>query len=70
MTGDPSKFLSLKLKNEGFVTYGDNNKGKILGHGNIGNSSSSALIENVLLVDGLVMVDDYSRFTWVMFLAN
>nr|KYP31713.1 Retrovirus-related Pol polyprotein from transposon TNT 1-94 [Cajanus cajan] len=35
MTGDPSKFLSLKLKNEGFVTYDDNNKGKILGYGNI-----------------------------------
>nr|KYP34823.1 hypothetical protein KK1_044175 [Cajanus cajan] len=53
MTGDPSEFSSLKLKNEGFVTYGDNNKGKILGHGNIGNSSSSTLIENVLLVEGL-----------------
>nr|KYP34086.1 Copia protein [Cajanus cajan] len=53
MTGDPSKFSSLKLKNEGFVTYGDNNKGRILGHGNIGNSSSLTLIENVLLVEGL-----------------
>nr|KYP31481.1 hypothetical protein KK1_048179 [Cajanus cajan] len=53
MTGDPSKFSSLKLKKEGFVTYGDNNKGKILGHGNIGNSSSSTLIENVLLVEGV-----------------
>nr|KYP40182.1 hypothetical protein KK1_038473 [Cajanus cajan] len=53
MTGDPSKFSSLKLKNEGFVTYGDNNKGRILGHGNIGNSSSLTLIENVLFVEGL-----------------
>nr|KYP34369.1 hypothetical protein KK1_044689 [Cajanus cajan] len=53
MTVDPSKFSSLKLKNEGFVTYGDNNKGNILGHGNIGNSSSSTLIKNVLLVEGL-----------------
>nr|KYP59539.1 Retrovirus-related Pol polyprotein from transposon TNT 1-94 [Cajanus cajan]KYP59550.1 Retrovirus-related Pol polyprotein from transposon TNT 1-94 [Cajanus cajan] len=53
MTGDPSKFSSLKLKNEGFVTYGDNNKGKILGCGNVGNSSSSTFIENVLLVEGL-----------------
>uniref|UniRef100_A0A151UHL4 Retrovirus-related Pol polyprotein from transposon TNT 1-94-like beta-barrel domain-containing protein n=1 Tax=Cajanus cajan TaxID=3821 RepID=A0A151UHL4_CAJCA len=51
--GDPSKFSSLKLKHEGFVTYGDNNKGKILGYGNVGNSSSSTLIENVLLVEGL-----------------
>nr|KYP37534.1 hypothetical protein KK1_041257 [Cajanus cajan] len=53
MTGDPSKFSSLKLKNEGFVTHGDNNKGRILGHGNIGNSSSLTLIENVLFVEGL-----------------
>uniref|UniRef100_A0A151UG50 Retrovirus-related Pol polyprotein from transposon TNT 1-94-like beta-barrel domain-containing protein n=1 Tax=Cajanus cajan TaxID=3821 RepID=A0A151UG50_CAJCA len=53
MTGDPSKFSSLKLKNEGYVTYGDNNKGRILGHGNVGNSSSQTMIENVLLVDGL-----------------
>nr|KYP45507.1 hypothetical protein KK1_032918 [Cajanus cajan] len=53
MTGNPSKLSSLILKNEGFVTYGDNNKGRILGHGNIGNSSSLTLIENVLLVDGL-----------------
>nr|KYP52978.1 Retrovirus-related Pol polyprotein from transposon TNT 1-94 [Cajanus cajan] len=53
MTGDPSKFSSLKLKNEGSITYGDNNKGRILGHGNIGNSSSQTLIENVLLVEGL-----------------
>nr|KYP43144.1 Retrovirus-related Pol polyprotein from transposon TNT 1-94 [Cajanus cajan] len=53
MTGDPAKFSSLKLKNEGYVTNGDNNKGRILGHDNIGNSSSQTLIENVLLVDGL-----------------
>nr|KYP31345.1 Retrovirus-related Pol polyprotein from transposon TNT 1-94 [Cajanus cajan] len=53
MAGDPSKLSSLKLKNEGFVTYGDNNKRRILGHGNIGNSSSLTLIENVLLVEGL-----------------
>ena len=33
------------------MTIGDNEKGKIIGHGSIGNSSSS-LIKNVLLVDG------------------
>ena len=33
-------------------TFGDNGKGRIIGHGSIGNNSSS-LIENVLLVDGL-----------------
>jgi len=34
------------------VTYGDNNKGKILGVGKIGMNPSTS-IENVLLVDGL-----------------
>nr|KYP59864.1 hypothetical protein KK1_015305 [Cajanus cajan] len=53
MTRDPSKFTSLKLKHEGFVTYGDNNKGRILGCGNVGNSSTPKLIENVLLIEGL-----------------
>jgi len=30
MTGDKTKFAKLELKEEGFVTYGDNNKGIIL----------------------------------------
>ncbi|MCR2848021.1 hypothetical protein KN825_15825, partial [Weizmannia coagulans] len=34
------------------MTFGDNNKGRIIGHGSIGKSSST-IIENVLLVDGL-----------------
>ena len=34
------------------MTFGDNGKGRIIGHGSIGNNSSS-LIENVLLVDSL-----------------
>jgi len=29
MTGDQAKFANLSLKNEGFVTYRDNNKGKL-----------------------------------------
>ena len=48
--GDKNKFVSLKEKEGGYVTYGDNNKGKIIG--NIGNSSTT-LIENVLFMDGL-----------------
>ncbi|RVW77979.1 hypothetical protein CK203_048244 [Vitis vinifera] len=36
----------------GYVTFGDNAKGRIIGQGNIGNDTSS-LIESVLLVDGL-----------------
>jgi len=52
MTGDKTKFAKLELKEEGIVTYGDNNKGRILGNGVIGNGSSFN-IKNVLLVEGL-----------------
>ena len=52
MTGDASKFTHISPKKSGHVTYGDNNKGKILGVGKIGTNSSSS-IENVLLVEGL-----------------
>ena len=52
MTRDPNNFFELKPKHGGFVTFGDNNKGKISGAGKIGNVHST-IIENVLLVDGL-----------------
>ncbi|XP_061360887.1 uncharacterized protein LOC133304840 [Gastrolobium bilobum] len=58
MTGDSTKFLSITRKEHGHVSYGDNNKGKILGIGKVGNSSSTC-IENVLLVeDGMPSNDD------------
>ncbi|XP_068486648.1 uncharacterized protein [Phaseolus vulgaris] len=52
MTGDMAQFTSLKLKAEGHVTYGDNNRGRILGRGNVGTADSTT-IENVLYVEGL-----------------
>ena len=52
MIGDESKFALLKRRKGGYVTFGDNGKCRIIGHGSIGNNSSS-LIKNVLLVDGL-----------------
>ena len=52
MTGDESKFFFLIKKNGGYVTFGDNAKGRIIGQGNIGNGTSS-LIESILLVYGL-----------------
>lgn len=52
MTGDYTKFSSFTKKDGGFVTFGDNAKGKIIGIGNISNGSSP-IIENVLLVDNL-----------------
>jgi len=45
-------FNYLTPKDGGFVTFGDNSKGKIIGIGNIG-ITSSPIIEDVLLVDGL-----------------
>ena len=52
MTGDESKFAFLTKKNGGYVTFGDNEKERIIGQGNIGNGASP-LIESVLLVDSL-----------------
>ena len=52
MTGDESNFVFLTKRKRGYVTSGDNAKGRIIGQGNIGNVISS-LIESVLLVDGL-----------------
>ena len=52
MTGDSSHFSKLTSLDEGYVTFGDNNKGKIIGKGTIGNKFN-LLIEDVFLVDGL-----------------
>ncbi|KAL4303611.1 hypothetical protein GQ457_10G011060 [Hibiscus cannabinus] len=52
MTGDKSRFLELKPKNGGVLTFGDNSKGHIEGIGSIGNHSS-IFIDNVLYVNGL-----------------
>jgi len=52
MRGDASKLINLKMRQEGFVTYVDNNKGRILGRGDVG-SDDSIIIKDVLLVDGL-----------------
>ena len=52
MTGDHNLLSTLKSKDEGTVTFGDNAKGKIIGIGNVGNLKNP-FIENVLLVDGL-----------------
>ena len=51
MTGDVSKFTTISPKKSGHVTYGENNKGKIIGVGKIGTNSSTP-IENVLPVEG------------------
>jgi len=52
MTGDLNNFLELKPKDGGFVTFGDNAKGKIIGAEKMV-KTHSIIIENLLLVDGL-----------------
>jgi len=52
MTGDRSRFLSLKSHQGGTVTFGDNQKGRVIGIGKIGISDFYA-IDNVYLVDNL-----------------
>ena len=52
MTGDPSQFSNLTSLDEGYVTFRDNNKDKIIGKGTIGNKSNFFIVD-VLLVDGL-----------------
>jgi len=50
--GDTSMFIEFTRKEKGFVSYGDNNQGKILGKGVVGNPSTTT-IKDVILVDGL-----------------
>jgi len=52
MTGDKSMFVNIIFNQEGHVTYGDNNKGRILGRGSIGDKSI-LLIHDILYVEGL-----------------
>lgn len=52
MTGEKTLFSSLFLKEIGFVSYGDNNEGKILGFGII-DKSPGPIIGKVLLVERL-----------------
>ena len=52
MTRDKSMFSSLSTKDGGYITFGDNRKGKIICIGNVG-KEHSLIIENVFLVDGL-----------------
>jgi hypothetical protein len=50
MTGDEKAFIKLTRKKGGKVSFGDNQKGRIIGQGTIG---SDIKIEDVSLVEGL-----------------
>jgi hypothetical protein len=53
MTGDQIKFLKLKKKGKGKVTFGDNMSSKILGKGNVGLGNNKTKEEYVLLVENI-----------------
>jgi hypothetical protein len=54
MTGDKSLFVDANLtaSNQKYITFGDNNKGKVMGLGKIGISKDKN-INDVLLVQSL-----------------
>jgi len=52
MIGDKYKLVNIIFKEEGHVTYGDNNKGRILGRGYRGDQSN-LLVHEVFCVEGL-----------------
>jgi len=51
MPNDASKLGNINWKHREFVTYGDNDGGRILGSGDIG-EKDSLFIKDVLLVEG------------------
>ena len=73
MSGDKSLFVEIKMKNYGHVTFGDNNKGKIIGIDKVGKEPLPT-IDNVYLVDGLqhnllsVLQLCYNYVTWTTML--
>ncbi|RVW67413.1 hypothetical protein CK203_065207 [Vitis vinifera] len=46
MTGDESKFAFLTKRKGGYVTFGDNSKGKIIGQGNIDRRQQEEVVED------------------------
>ena len=53
MTGDQRKFLKLKKKGKGKVTFGDNMSAKILGKGTVSLGNNKTKEEDVLLVENI-----------------
>ncbi|KAH9679144.1 Integrase catalytic domain-containing protein [Citrus sinensis] len=71
MTGNYAWFSSFtKIENGGDVSFGDNSKGKILGIRNVDLFGPSRYASLNGKYYAFVIVDDYSRYTWVLFLAN
>ncbi|TYK08439.1 gag-pol polyprotein [Cucumis melo var. makuwa] len=80
MTGNRSFFTELEECASGHVTFGDGAKGKIIDKSNLPCLNEVRYVDglkaNLISLGGwgekyvLVVVDDYSRFTWVRFLKG
>ena len=51
MTGDRKKFVSLKEKNDGNVSFGNDGSSNVIGSGTVTLGSKDVLAKNVLLVE-------------------
>jgi len=51
MTSDKSRLTDLVLREGGYVTFGDNNKGRIMGEKNIGNQHNTQIKMFCMLMD-------------------
>ena len=71
MTGDKSKFVNLKIKDGGKVSFGGNQSGKIAGIGEVANGKG-AFVKDVYHVEGLChnllsVSQSTDRGNWVIF---
>ncbi|XP_070009738.1 uncharacterized protein [Nicotiana sylvestris] len=65
MTGNKDQFLSLQDLKGGNVSFGNGKKGEIIGVRKSNENHEQRWKEYIM-----VLVDDYSRFTWVLFLTS
>ncbi|XP_068476793.1 uncharacterized protein [Phaseolus vulgaris] len=62
MTGDVTQFTNLKLKVEGHVTYGDNNRGRILGRGDVDAVYTASYVLNRTLIRPILNKTPYELY--------
>ena len=53
MTGDRNKFVSLKEKKDGTVSFGNDGSSNVIGSGTVTLGSKDFLAKNVLLVENM-----------------
>jgi len=70
MTRDTSKLNNLTWKHGGFVTYGDNNRGRILNNGDVGECKSIQGCECIIFRDSTSVIVSMSHKTFVIYGDN